>query len=303
MNYLYNSKCSYIVCVFLCILSSFQKVSSQTILNGSFEINNAPEGIDQTNISNTQFNNLVGDCFSFGNVYNIAGWGIDLITSDNWGGIAQDGVWYIGLQGGENEDRLSMKLSASLIMGSQYKLTLYDNARESYYYTSCYIEVGVTEFKDSTGDIVFTTSNVAEFDKWSLRTSTFIAPNNGEYITVRAKCPSNKNCWIKVDNFCLSQDEYCVELPEFKMPNVFTPNNDGVNDFFKPAIFKGMKSGNMIVLNRWGQVVFETDDVSNGWDGRYKNKPVTDGVYFYKIQYTTIFDETEIKHGSFSLFR
>ncbi|MBW6489633.1 MAG: gliding motility-associated C-terminal domain-containing protein [Lentimicrobium sp.] len=79
---------------------------------------------------------------------------------------------------------------------------------------------------------------------------------------------------------CTSIDD----CPRYRLPNVFTPNNDGYNDYFIP--FPGYTSVDRIdlkIINRWGVVVFETNDPAIRWDGRDQNtnKPCSDGVYFY----------------------
>lgn len=79
---------------------------------------------------------------------------------------------------------------------------------------------------------------------------------------------------------CTSIDD----CPRYRLPNVFTPNSDGYNDYFVP--FPGYTSVERIelqILNRWGVVVFETNDPAIRWDGRDRNtnKPCADGVYFY----------------------
>ncbi len=87
-------------------------------------------------------------------------------------------------------------------------------------------------------------------------------------------------------NESLSSDTICVEncVPVFNLPNVVTPNGDGNNDVFH-VIFpiKYIDSLNFSVVNRWGQEVFQTNDLNINWDGREndKNKPVVNGVYFY----------------------
>ncbi len=66
------------------------------------------------------------------------------------------------------------------------------------------------------------------------------------------------------------------------IPNVFTPNEDGVNDtYFITA--KGLKEFNMVIVNRWGNVVFESDDVQFSWDGTINGDKCGDGTYFYII--------------------
>jgi len=54
------------------------------------------------------------------------------------------------------------------------------------------------------------------------------------------------------------------------IPNAFTPNGDGINDFFIP-IFTGVQDFKMLIFNRWGEQVFETDNTSHPWDGKVKN--------------------------------
>lgn len=70
----------------------------------------------------------------------------------------------------------------------------------------------------------------------------------------------------------------------YDLPNVFTPNNDGMHDLFQPFFpYYFVEKINIQIFNRWGQLMFETEDPDINWDGRnYKNgKIVSDGVYFY----------------------
>lgn len=71
--------------------------------------------------------------------------------------------------------------------------------------------------------------------------------------------------------------------PLYTLPNVYTPNSDHVNDFFVPFPYRGVRSIDLQVFNRWGQVVFETLDPAIGWDGTHMStgEPVPDGVYYY----------------------
>jgi gliding motility-associated-like protein len=81
----------------------------------------------------------------------------------------------------------------------------------------------------------------------------------------------------------------CIDLSEFlgcrfSLPNIFTPNGDGTNDYFIP--FPGYTSVNnveMKIFDRWGRMVFETQDPAIQWDGTDKTtkQPCSDGTYFY----------------------
>jgi gliding motility-associated-like protein len=90
------------------------------------------------------------------------------------------------------------------------------------------------------------------------------------------------------------------------IPNVFTPNNDGLNDYFFPRqlLSRSVKEFEMFVYNRWGQVIFHTrENKGRGWDGRFNNAVQPEGVYIYTI--TAIIDEgkQEQYEGNVTLLR
>lgn len=77
-------------------------------------------------------------------------------------------------------------------------------------------------------------------------------------------------------------DEICIDVaftPFIEMPNVFSPNNDGVNDVFLPD-FRGAESVKWTVFNRWGSLIFESESTTEGWDGTVNGRPVAEGVYY-----------------------
>ena len=70
-----------------------------------------------------------------------------------------------------------------------------------------------------------------------------------------------------------------------EFPNAFSPNGDGYNDKFQAK--KGYKSivdFHAYIINRWGQKLFEWTNPADGWDGKYKGKDVSDGVYFLLVK-------------------
>ncbi len=71
--------------------------------------------------------------------------------------------------------------------------------------------------------------------------------------------------------------------PEYTLPNVFSPNQDGVNDLFVPFPYRGVKRIDLTVFNRWGNVVFTSEDPDILWDGKNQKSgvEVPQGVYFY----------------------
>ncbi|HEX4886690.1 MAG TPA: gliding motility-associated C-terminal domain-containing protein [Luteibaculaceae bacterium] len=74
----------------------------------------------------------------------------------------------------------------------------------------------------------------------------------------------------------------CLEdCPEYRLPNVFTPNGDGVNDVFTPFPYNGVTGIELQIFNRWGKMVFQTTNPDILWDGRVEGANASDGVYFY----------------------
>ncbi len=96
--------------------------------------------------------------------------------------------------------------------------------------------------------------------------------------------------WLKVVdiNGCRAIDTVTLEpcLIEVLIPNAFTPNNDGLNDTFKP-IFTGFEPGNyrMDIYSKWGQLLFTTATLSEGWDGRVNGDLVSPDTFVYVVSY------------------
>ena len=90
------------------------------------------------------------------------------------------------------------------------------------------------------------------------------------------------------------------------VPNSFTPNDDLLNEEFKVhGSVNGLVHFKMLIFNRWGDLIYESEDPFVGWNGKLgdRNSPI--GVYLYKIEYSTKNDPTTLEtlNGSFSLLR
>jgi|SRR5690554_274919 len=87
-----------------------------------------------------------------------------------------------------------------------------------------------------------------------------------------------------------------------ELPNVFTPNEDGTNDFYEVKT-NNLVSLKIIILNRWGNIISEYDGLTQSWDGKTKNGNLcTDGVYFVKAIGETKEGEIINKHSFIHLF-
>lgn len=97
-----------------------------------------------------------------------------------------------------------------------------------------------------------------------------------------------------VDSFgneSLLSAKQCIDnCPEYELPNVITINGDSVNDFFKPIKNRFIKNIDLKIYNRWGSVVYETNDPAIMWDGKVMESKqlCSEGTYFYVCQVNEI---------------
>ncbi len=89
---------------------------------------------------------------------------------------------------------------------------------------------------------------------------------------------------------------------ELYVPNAFSPNEDGENDFFK-AYGIEVVNFNLKIFDRWGAFLFESNNIELGWNGYFKGKRKENGVYVYLIEATFLDGTTIRKEGDFTLMR
>jgi gliding motility-associated-like protein len=95
--------------------------------------------------------------------------------------------------------------------------------------------------------------------------------------------------------------------PVIYLPNAFTPNGDGINDYFLPVVqVESLDYFRMVIYNRWGIIIYDSTDPVSGWDGLYKGKPVSADLYVYRIEYSFANGPSgnpELIQGTFMLVR
>jgi gliding motility-associated-like protein len=86
---------------------------------------------------------------------------------------------------------------------------------------------------------------------------------------------------------CTDDDDVFVKVyegPAYYLPNAFTPNGDGLNDIFRPTPVGIRSTDYFRVFNRYGQLMYETRQWMQGWDGTLKGKPAEPGTYVWMIK-------------------
>lgn len=153
------------------------------------------------------------------------------------------------------------------------------------------LNLDVTFLNESTGAIDY---------EWTFGTgdsSIVVSPNysypeygNSDY-TVKMKAINGYNC---ADS--LTKIIHVKDLNIFYIPNSFTPDDNGRNETFAPVFIPGFIPSDylFIVLDRWGNQVYETNDIYSVWNGKFNGEPVINGTYVWKVSFLE--NETDQRH-------
>jgi len=111
--------------------------------------------------------------------------------------------------------------------------------------------------------------------------------------------------FVNTDSGCLIQDQVVIRIDNelsYYVPEMFTPNGDGANDMLFVNML-GYRSIDFKVFNRFGQLVFSTNDANVGWDGRFNGNIQNPDTYVYTLVLETYKEEMISEKGSFQLVR
>lgn len=127
-----------------------------------------------------------------------------------------------------------------------------------------------------------------EFFSWAIYKATErIVTRSDQDIRYTFSEPGSYRVVCAVNNPECKADsmETTVSISEsyLAVPNVFTPNGDGINDEFRVG-YRSLKEFHCWVYNRWGKLVYEWTDPAKGWDGNIGGRPAAEGAYFYVIR-------------------
>lgn len=190
--------------------------------------------------------------------------------------------------------------------GCEYKLTLSQTIVKQSFNgggaldSSGYWKVFLDDFYQDKTQVVFSAVNYnSEFLEWDVQQLTIIPTREQHYLQFLpfdddgdTSFELNDGLRMGIDNIKLEAMNVCYSALE--MPNVFTPNEDGINDFFSPVAIYGITEFKLEITNRWGNAVFETDDPKLYWDGT----DTEEGTYFWKVNYVDL-DGRELEQQGF----
>lgn len=252
------------------------------------------------------------------------------VPQNDWGyQEAQEGNAYAGFGTyweGENNYReyIAIELNTALEAGKRYYWCMFVSALDSVEYFSNNIGISLTKSivsnvnTESLLNIPIYGNHdelVDDYLTWVSIGGTFIADGGEKFLYIGNFYNDNDTDVVKyqindtggpgayyyADNIYLGQFP-CVE-PSLEIPNVFTPNGDGVNDLFQ-TIDNGLVDKTITIFNRWGNIIFEGKG-NEGWNGKDQhNNNCTEGVYFVTVNYLNVLtNKTETKTGFIQLIR
>lgn len=233
----------------------------QTVLNGNFEITTAT--YDMINMSNEECNGKVRDVHSFGSYGDV-----DIIKSSTYGGGgAQDGTWYLAITGG-GTDIVALTLSQPLIQGKKYTFSFFDRKDASY--PASPIQIGLSDVNNVFGEVIYTATESASLNKWTERTFSFVAPNNGKYITVQMTQGGIQE-WVNIDNFSFKNPKcdpaIFIEASSYSLEaggsSTLTVNG-GANYTWEPASSLNLSTGNTVIANPLSSTIYTVTSHQKG---------------------------------------
>lgn len=142
-------------------------------------------------------------------------------------------------------------------------------------------------WQQADGIAIFNTSNPTVNPS---QTTTYLVK-----VTGANGCSTYDSINVKVD--------YAITKALYLMPNAFTPNKDGLNDCFGLKYWGGITKLEFNIYNRFGQIVFQTNNPTDCWNGKFKGIDADFGTYVYQIKATTICGGDIYRKGTFVLLR
>ena len=259
---------------------------------------------------------------------------IDAVVSELSCFESEDGILNIELLGGTSPYHLRFEDNLGLIDERfnvlQSTAQIIDNLTSSEYY------VIINDFNNCEADSVFYISqpneivadfiSVSNFGRedfyfnpentsiggdlfyWDFDNGSFLSSSFLENVEITFKDQGRYNVMLvahdsSLGHVCNDTIIKIVDVEGYDVFNVFSPNNDGVNDVFH--FNEWMINGIYVeIFNRWGDKIYHWDDINSGWNGKmYNGRDADEGVYFYRMEATGVDGSHFEENGSITLLR
>jgi gliding motility-associated-like protein len=153
----------------------------------------------------------------------------------------------------------------------------------------------ITDFSSNSDEVSY---SIAFLDTLFKRNLTYTFEDTGSF-EIRQVVQNEFGCIDSMSLFARVQDGFNLFVP-----NSFSPDGDGLNDYFK-VYGQDIRSFNMKIYSRWGQLLYESNDLDSGWDGktRLSDSVLPSGSYFYMIEVVDINYNSKQLEGIFTIYR
>jgi gliding motility-associated-like protein len=159
-----------------------------------------------------------------------------------------------------------------------------------------FLELGNDTIICETDVLVLSATNPDAVYLWqdSSKDSVFPVSRKGTYhVTV------TNSCGMVSDGITIDYENCSC----FFIPNSFTPNKDGINEVFSAFSRCDLADYKLNIYNRWGEIIFKSENTEGYWDGRFRGIECAEGIYIYEITYALKNRPTEHRNGHVSLIR
>jgi gliding motility-associated-like protein len=130
----------------------------------------------------------------------------------------------------------------------------------------------------------------------------FYSDENSKYMDCNASLLNNVDLGFYIDDVSVTLiPEPKDEIPVY-VPNIFSPNHDGNNDVLLVRS-EEVKVLDFIIYNRWGEKIFESRDIAQGWDGTFRGRPCEEGLYTYYVNVVFENGKQTSRKGNVTLFK
>jgi len=172
--------------------------------------------------------------------------------------------------------------------------------------------IDITIYPTATGELELSSSGcelVAQLDCPNFEfegTGIFqTIPEDFEEVTLEIYNTDAVDAGLGPCGSILTNSFNCDELIKYvSLPNAFSPNGDGLNDYFRPLEMTGVNSVRLKIFNRWGEKVYSTQDMYHqGWDGTFNGVDQELGVYAYIMEVTFFDGKQKMLKGNVTLIR
>jgi gliding motility-associated-like protein len=165
------------------------------------------------------------------------------------------------------------------------------------------VDLGPDMTIENGTQVSLTASTSATIFSWT--PSINLPCSNCQSIIVTPDSTTTYHITVTDSNGCTGQDFITIFVIggfSIYIPNAFTPNGDLHNNIFY-VYGENIFDFTLRIYNRWGEVIFESKDIANGWDGTYKGSPLPIGTYVYLVEFTGESGGPEKRAGKLSLIR